>query len=199
MPSSNSTSTSMLFVWYWGIEPCHVCFIGVPLFTLTSSSIDVIVSVPALFTDTDTDINKVEAKYYGYKLDAENTIVADSVTTGAVIRVYYVTDDGNTKNLSYTAIEGGRRYTLTISGFKALNLSGTVYTTINAGAVADTSANTIDKLEFEGVFVDNKADAEQADIVAAAKADEKIASLLEGKTIIKEIYVKGKLVNIVAK
>lgn len=43
------------------------------------------------------------------------------------------------------------------------------------------------------------ADIEQADAIVAAKADEKIASELEGKNIIKEIYVKGKLVNIVAK
>ncbi len=31
------------------------------------------------------------------------------------------------------------------------------------------------------------------------KADEKVAAALEGKTIIKELYVKGRLVNIVAK
>ncbi len=43
------------------------------------------------------------------------------------------------------------------------------------------------------------ADIEQADAIAAAKADEKVAAELDGKNIIKEIYVKGKLVNIVAK
>ncbi|MBR5191600.1 MAG: leucine--tRNA ligase [Clostridia bacterium] len=43
------------------------------------------------------------------------------------------------------------------------------------------------------------ADIEQADAVAMAKADEKVAAELDGKNIIKEIYVKGKLVNIVAK
>ncbi len=43
------------------------------------------------------------------------------------------------------------------------------------------------------------ADIEQADAIAAAKADEKVAAELNGKNIIKEIYVKGKLVNIVAK
>ncbi|WP_312693022.1 leucine--tRNA ligase [Caproiciproducens sp.] len=36
-------------------------------------------------------------------------------------------------------------------------------------------------------------------VIAAAKADEKIAAELSGKTIVKEIYVPGKLVNIVAK
>ncbi len=42
-------------------------------------------------------------------------------------------------------------------------------------------------------------DISNEDAIAAAKADEKIASELEGKNIIKEIYVKGKLVNIVAR
>ncbi len=36
------------------------------------------------------------------------------------------------------------------------------------------------------------------EVIAAAKADEKIAELISGKTIKKEIYVPGKLVNIVA-
>ena len=35
--------------------------------------------------------------------------------------------------------------------------------------------------------------------IAAAKADARVAANLEGKTVIKEIYVPGKLVNIVAK
>jgi len=43
------------------------------------------------------------------------------------------------------------------------------------------------------------ADADQATAIAAAKADEKIAAALDGKTIVKEIYVPGKIVNIVAK
>ncbi len=42
-------------------------------------------------------------------------------------------------------------------------------------------------------------DADTATVIAAAKADLKIAELLEGKNIIKEIYVPGKIVNIVAK
>ena len=37
------------------------------------------------------------------------------------------------------------------------------------------------------------------DAIAAAKADEKIAALIEGKQIVKEIYVPGKIVNIVVK
>ena len=43
------------------------------------------------------------------------------------------------------------------------------------------------------------ADISAADAIAAAKADAKIAAELEGKNIIKEIYVPKKLVNIVAK
>ena len=43
------------------------------------------------------------------------------------------------------------------------------------------------------------ADAEQAEVLAQVKALDKIAAELAGKTIIKEIYVKGKLCNIVAR
>ncbi len=42
-------------------------------------------------------------------------------------------------------------------------------------------------------------DAEQDDVFAAIEAEPKFAALLEGKTVIKKIYVKGKLANIVAK
>ncbi len=43
------------------------------------------------------------------------------------------------------------------------------------------------------------ADIDQAGAIEAAKASDKIKANIEGKNIIKEIYVKGKLVNIVAK
>jgi len=43
------------------------------------------------------------------------------------------------------------------------------------------------------------ADADEAAVMEIAKADERIASMLDGKQIIKTIYVKGKLLNIVAK
>ena len=43
------------------------------------------------------------------------------------------------------------------------------------------------------------ADIDEAGALELAKADEKVAAALEGKTIIKELYVKGRLVNIVAK
>ncbi len=42
-------------------------------------------------------------------------------------------------------------------------------------------------------------DAAKEDVIARAKADAKIAALLEGKQIMKEIYIPGKIVNIVAK
>ena len=42
-------------------------------------------------------------------------------------------------------------------------------------------------------------DIEQADAIARAKAEPAVAAALEGKTIVKEIYVKGKLVNLAAK
>ena len=35
--------------------------------------------------------------------------------------------------------------------------------------------------------------------LAAAKADEKVAPMLEGMQIVKELYVPGKLVNLVVK
>ena len=43
------------------------------------------------------------------------------------------------------------------------------------------------------------ADAAQEDVLAAAKADERIAAQIEGKTLVKELYVKGKLVNLVVR
>ena len=42
-------------------------------------------------------------------------------------------------------------------------------------------------------------DAAADEAIATAKADEKVQEILEGKTIIKEIYVPGKIINIVAK
>lgn len=43
------------------------------------------------------------------------------------------------------------------------------------------------------------AEAEQAEVIALAKADENVNKSVEGMNIIKEIYVKGRLVNIVVK
>ena len=43
------------------------------------------------------------------------------------------------------------------------------------------------------------ADASKYDVLAAAKADARVLAQTEGKTIVKEIYVPGKIVNIVVK
>ena len=43
------------------------------------------------------------------------------------------------------------------------------------------------------------ADAESDEVLAAAKALEKIAEAIDGKTVVKELYVKGRLVNIVVR
>ena len=43
------------------------------------------------------------------------------------------------------------------------------------------------------------AESSQEEVLSIAKADEKIKAAIDGKNIVKEIYVKGKLVNIVAK
>ena len=43
------------------------------------------------------------------------------------------------------------------------------------------------------------ATADDASVIAQAKADEKVAAEIAGKTIVKELYVKGRLVNIVVK
>jgi leucyl-tRNA synthetase len=39
----------------------------------------------------------------------------------------------------------------------------------------------------------------EAEAIAAARADDKIAQFLAGKTIVRQIYVPGRLVNLVAK
>ena len=43
------------------------------------------------------------------------------------------------------------------------------------------------------------AGAESADVIARAKSEEKVAAAIDGMKIVKELYVKGKLVNIVVK
>ena len=43
------------------------------------------------------------------------------------------------------------------------------------------------------------ADADNETVLAAAKALEKVAAAIDGMTIVKELYVKGRLVNIVVK
>lgn len=43
------------------------------------------------------------------------------------------------------------------------------------------------------------ADAAQEDVLAQAKAEQKVADAIDGMTVVKEIYIKGRLVNIVVK
>ncbi len=43
------------------------------------------------------------------------------------------------------------------------------------------------------------ADIESADAIAAAKAEAGVIEAIEGKTVVKELYIKGRLVNIVVK
>ena len=52
------------------------------------------------------------------------------------------------------------------------------------------------KLRGEGQF---PKDVDKETVLSAAKADQKVQSFLEGKEIVKEIYVPGKLVNLAAK
>ena len=70
----------------------------------------------------------------------------------------------------------------------------------------DESKCTLDSVEIV-VQINGKvrakmnvsADAESDAVIAAAKQDDKIAGIIDGKQIVKELYVKGKLVNIVIK
>ena len=62
-------------------------------------------TVQVLQPDTMTvnkDLINTTNKYFGYKLDDVNTIIPDTVTSGDVIKVYYVTDESHTKTLFYT-------------------------------------------------------------------------------------------------
>ena len=57
-----------------------------------------------------------------------------------------------TKALTYTSTDEGRTrtYTLTLSNFKALGLSGNVYVKVKDGAIADTEGNTNNYAECYG-------------------------------------------------
>lgn len=66
---------------------------------------------------------------------------------------------------------------------------------------------TVDDFVKLGVQVNGKtrgevsvpADAIEADVMAAAMEQEKVASFLDGKRVVKVIYVPGRILNIVAK
>ena len=59
--------------------------------------------------------------------------------------------------------------------------------------------SSVDVADVEATVVVVPADVSQADALAAARADEKVAPHLEGKTIVKEVVVPGRLVNFVVK
>lgn len=52
--------------------------------------------------------------------------------------------------------------------------------------------------KLKGTIITSK-DASKDDVISQAKSDEKIAEAINGKTIVKEIYIPGKIVNIVIK
>ena len=68
-------------------------------------------------------------------------------------------------------------------------------------------AKTIEAMKEIGVQVNGKVrgtitipvDADKDLVLETAKKDEKIASFMEGKTLVKEIYVPGKILNFVVK
>ena len=53
--------------------------------------------------------------------------------------------------------------------------------------------------ERQGEGLKVAADIDAAAAIAAAKADPAVAAALEGKQLVKEIYVKGRLVNLAVK
>ena len=69
------------------------------------------------------------------------------------------------------------------------------------------ASKTVDDMVELAVQVNGKvrgvisvpAGADKETLLAAAKADEKVASAIEGKTVVKEIVVPGKIVNIVVR
>ncbi len=86
------------------------------------------------------------------------------------------------------------------------NLGGSGFLSLAAWPEFD-EAKTVDSTIEIAVQLNGKlrctvkisADSTKEQAIEAAKADEKLASAIAGKTIVKEIYVPGKIVNIVAK
>ena len=86
------------------------------------------------------------------------------------------------------------------------NLGGEGFLSLSSWPVWDEAKTVDDEIEIavqiggklKGTILIPK-DAAKEDAIAAAKADPKIAPQIEGKTVVKEIYVPGKIVNIVVK
>ncbi|RME29214.1 MAG: leucine--tRNA ligase [Deltaproteobacteria bacterium] len=68
----------------------------------------------------------------------------------------------------------------------------------DSALVDDTMTIVVQVMGRKRAVIEVPADADKDEILARARADENVARHLEGKTIRKEIYVPGKLVNIVA-
>ncbi|MCQ2531714.1 MAG: leucine--tRNA ligase [Saccharofermentans sp.] len=86
------------------------------------------------------------------------------------------------------------------------NPDGKTFCTMAAWPTYDES-KLVDATLKIGVQVNGKvrgtvefpADATKEEVIALAKADEKVASFMEGKELVKEIYVPGKILNFVVK
>ena len=86
------------------------------------------------------------------------------------------------------------------------NPDGTTFLTLSAWPEYD-EAKTVDAVIEIGVQVNGKirstvklpADCSKDEALATAKADENIARFLEGKTLVKEVYVPGRILNFVVK
>ncbi|MDO5133177.1 MAG: class I tRNA ligase family protein, partial [Eubacteriales bacterium] len=86
------------------------------------------------------------------------------------------------------------------------SIGGEGFLTISAWPVFDP-AKTVDDMIEVGVQVNGKVraavqiarDADKETALAAARANERVASFMEGKKLVKEIYVPGKIINFVVK
>jgi leucyl-tRNA synthetase len=86
------------------------------------------------------------------------------------------------------------------------NVGGEGFLTVSAWPEFDP-AKTVDDMIEVGVQVNGKVraavqiarDADKDAALAAAKANDRVASFLEGKKLVKEIYVPGKIINFVVK
>ena len=86
-----------------------------------------------------------------------------------------------------------------MSGFEGM-LNKTTWPTYDEAKCADDTIEIVVQINGKvRAKLNIKADAAQDEVLALAKADEKVATAISGMTVIKEIYVKGKLVNLVVK
>ena len=87
-----------------------------------------------------------------------------------------------------------------------LNPDGTTFCTLSSWPEYD-EAKTVDNVIAIGVQVNGKVrgnveipvDADKETAFAAARANDKVAKFLEGMTVVKEVYVPGRIINFVVK